>query len=195
MRLVAAGDLLEAALERFDLERRLPVDLTQRRLAEVRDLGAGEAADEALRPGDPDLDIADLENDMASVEDDDARGLENCPDLVAMARVVVVVSEHGDDRDLDRPAGVREHLGLLGEPMRGQVAGEQDEIHLLPDLSRTLAPGVLEAALPAWMSPAAATRMVAVTELVIPAGGVPRTPKQGKTDRLCPRRRERPNTC
>ena len=77
--LVAAGDLLEPALERFHLERRLPVDLTQRRLAEVRDLGAGEAADEALRPGDPDLDIADLENDMASLEDDDARGLENVP--------------------------------------------------------------------------------------------------------------------
>ena len=32
------------------------------------------------------------------------------------------------------------------------------------------------------MSPAAATRMVVVTELVIPAGSVPRTPKQGTTD-------------
>ena len=55
--------------------------------------------------------------------------------VVAMARMVIVVSEHGDDRDLDRPAGVREHLGLLGESMGGQVPGEQDEIHLLPDLS------------------------------------------------------------
>ena len=51
-----------------------------------------------------------------------------------MARVVVVVSEHGDDRRLDPPAGVREHLGLLREAVRRQVAGEQDEIHLLADL-------------------------------------------------------------
>ena len=77
--LVAAGDLLESAFERFHLERRLPVDLTQRRLSEVRDLGAGEAAHEAFRPGDPDLDIADLEYDVAPLEHDDARRLERRP--------------------------------------------------------------------------------------------------------------------
>ena len=143
---MAARDLLEAALERVDLERRLVVDLPQRRLAEVCDLGAGKAADEALRAGDPDLDVADLENDVAPVEHDDARRPRDGRDLVAAARVVVVVSEHGDDRDLDRPAGVREHRGLLGQAVRRQVAGEQDEIRLLRDRPRTHARGALEAA-------------------------------------------------
>ena len=57
---VAAGDLLEPRLERLDLARRLGVDLAQERLAEVGQLGAGEAADEALAADDPELEPPDL---------------------------------------------------------------------------------------------------------------------------------------
>ena len=59
---VAAGDRLEPALDRVRLGRRLGVDRAQQRLAEVGDLGAFEAADEALRADDADLVAADLEH-------------------------------------------------------------------------------------------------------------------------------------
>ena len=76
-------DLLEPDLQSLDLERSLLVDLTQRRLSEVRDLGAGETADEALRPDDADLDLAELENDMPAVEDDDPRARKTSATSVA----------------------------------------------------------------------------------------------------------------
>ena len=53
---MTSRDCLEALLERLDLERRLVIDPTQRRLAEVGDLGTREATDEALRAHDADLD-------------------------------------------------------------------------------------------------------------------------------------------
>jgi G6PDH family F420-dependent oxidoreductase len=52
---VAAGDGLEPGLQRVDLLRRLPVHLSQQRLAEVRDLGARESADKALAADDADV--------------------------------------------------------------------------------------------------------------------------------------------
>jgi len=51
------GDLLQTRVERLDVGRRLGVDAAQERLAEVRQVGAGEAADEALEAGDADLDV------------------------------------------------------------------------------------------------------------------------------------------
>ena len=50
---VAARDRLEPGLDRVHVSRRLAVDLAQERLAEVGQLGAGEAADEALHTDDP----------------------------------------------------------------------------------------------------------------------------------------------
>ena len=85
-------------LQRLDLERRLVVDLAERRLSEVRDLGAGKAADEALRPTMPTSSSPQLEDDVVTIEDDDAAGAQSVRDLVRAARVMVVVPEYRDDR-------------------------------------------------------------------------------------------------
>ena len=42
--------------------------------------------------------------------------------------MVVVVPEHGDDRDGRAAAAVGEHRSLLDEPVRRQVAREQDQV-------------------------------------------------------------------
>jgi hypothetical protein len=47
---------------------------------------------------------------------------------------VIVVPEHGDDRDGRATAAVGEHRSLLGEPVRREVAREQDQIHSSRDL-------------------------------------------------------------
>ena len=131
--LVTAVDLDEAALERLHLERRLGVDLAHHRLAEVRDLRAREAADEALRAHDPDLEIADLEDHVVAVEDDDAALPQDVLQLVAAAGVVVVIPEHGDHRHGEASARVAEHRRLLGQAMGREIARQEHEIALLGD--------------------------------------------------------------
>ncbi len=119
--LVTAGDRLEALFEGLDLERRLVVDPAQRRLAEVRDLGTLEPADEALRAHDADLDLAELEDDVPAVEHDDVSRTQRLLDLGRTSRVVVVVPEHRDDRNGDAGARVRENLGLLGKAVGREI--------------------------------------------------------------------------
>src|SRR5215210_6392966 len=68
---VAARDPREAALERLDLSPALRVHLAQERLAEVRQERSLEAADEALGPGDPDLDPAHATGCRLALEQSD----------------------------------------------------------------------------------------------------------------------------
>ena len=78
---VAVDDLLEAGRERFDLGGRLRVQLAEQRLAEVRQRRAGEAADEALRPGDADRHAVDGGDRPGALEHDHARALEDAVEL------------------------------------------------------------------------------------------------------------------
>ena len=73
--------------------------------------------------------------------------------------VPVVVAEHRDDRDREVAAGVGDDADLVDLPVLRQVAGEQHEVGLLLDARERLAHAVAVAG-PAWMSPAAATRIV-----------------------------------
>src|SRR5436309_1602446 len=73
---VAAGNSLEARLERLHLERRLVVDPAEERHAEVGELGAWKSADEALRADDPDLALPHFENHVLPLQHADVSGLE-----------------------------------------------------------------------------------------------------------------------
>ena len=125
---VAPGDRLEPGLERVDLARRLGVDVAEQALAEVGDLGAGEAADEALHADDAHLHAGELEHHVRTVEHCDPRVAERRLDRRLEAVVVVVVAEHGDDRRGGAPARVGEHGSLVGQPVRREVARQQDEV-------------------------------------------------------------------
>jgi hypothetical protein len=39
-----------------------------------------------------------------------------------------VVTEHGEDRNVERGAGVREHRGLCRLTVSGQVSGQQHQV-------------------------------------------------------------------
>ena len=95
---VAVLDRLQAALEGDDLVGRLGEHAAQRRLAEVGELRVGEAADEALRPDDPDAGAVGLVDRPGAVEDGDAAALERLDELIAAVDVPVVVAEHRDHR-------------------------------------------------------------------------------------------------
>jgi hypothetical protein len=67
---------------------------------------------------------------VVALEHADAPVLEHRDHLVAAVRVVVVVSEHGVHGHLERPARIGEHGRLLWLAVRGEVAGEQDDVRL-----------------------------------------------------------------
>jgi hypothetical protein len=60
----------------------------------------------------------------------DTRLLEHGHDLLASVEVEVVISEHGVDGDVERPARVRQDCGLRGVAVRRQVAAEQKDVRL-----------------------------------------------------------------
>jgi hypothetical protein len=130
----AAGNRVEPAFERVDFVGGLGIDSPHDRLAEVGKRRVGEAADEALGADHSEGRAATVEHLPAPVEDDDPGGSEHLDELAGPVRVPVVVAEHGDDRDLQIPARVREHLGLLGFPEAGQVAGDEDCVDLAGNL-------------------------------------------------------------
>ena len=126
-------DRLQPALEHLHLGGGLRVDRAEERLAEVRDRGAGEAADEALRPDDPDVDAFDLGHRGVALEHRDTAVAERVGDLAAPPEVVVVVPEHGI-QGRDQPAArVGEDGRLLRVAVRRQVAGEEDQVGLVVD--------------------------------------------------------------
>ena len=65
---------------------------------------------------------------VRAVEHHDPGLLEHGGHLVGARRVVVVVAEHGDHRDAEVAHGVGEDRGLLGLAVRGEVAGQQDQV-------------------------------------------------------------------
>jgi Nucleotidyl transferase of unknown function (DUF2204) len=139
---LAPCDRLQPGLHGLDLPGRLGVHLAQQRLPEVRDLRAREPAHEPLRADHPHLEPCDLENGVAAVEHDDARLREGRRDLGGERAVVVVVAEHGEHGNIRAPARVPEHARLVDEAVRGEVAGEQDQVGLGADLrERPLEPG------------------------------------------------------
>src|SRR5919202_2944452 len=90
-------DGLEPPLDRLRLRARLRIAPAEQRLAEVRKGRAGEAADESLRPHDPDLTAGELADGRGAIEHVDSGGRTNRRDLVAVAGVEVVVAEDGTD--------------------------------------------------------------------------------------------------
>src|SRR5581483_12212483 len=94
---VAVHDLLQASGNRLRLARRLGVHLAQQRLAEVRENRAGEAADEALRADDAEIEVTDLARAPRAVEDVDAGVRDDGGELVGATGMEVVVAEDGED--------------------------------------------------------------------------------------------------
>jgi hypothetical protein len=129
----AVGDGLEPAVERLDLVGRLRVDRPHDRLAEVGQRRVGEAAHEPFGAHHADLRLAAVQHRPASVEHDDAGRGQDVDDFAWPVRVPVMVAENGDDRDPHAPAGVGEHLGLLGLPEGGEIACDEDRVDLVGD--------------------------------------------------------------
>jgi hypothetical protein len=89
-----------------------------------------EAAPEALEPDEadaPHLAGFTVEHLGAAVEQD----LEN---LRLLARFVLVVSEHGQDRDLRRREVLDKEPRLVREPVVGDVPAQEQHVGPLPDL-------------------------------------------------------------
>src|SRR5438045_8745195 len=107
----AAGDRLQAALERLDVSRRLRVRLAEDWLAEVRP-AVVEAADESLDRRDADADALDRKDRVRPLEHDDARLAERPGEVAGAVGLPVVVAEHGDDRDRQSAAGLAPHPRL-----------------------------------------------------------------------------------
>ena len=128
---VAPGDGLQPLFERLHLERGLLVDAAEERLAEIRQLGTRKPADEPFHPHDSDLSLTDFEDEVLAIENVHSRGLEHVDDLDATIGMLVVVAEDGEDASRESTAGFCEHRGLLRQPVRREVAGEQHEVGVL----------------------------------------------------------------
>jgi hypothetical protein len=131
---VAVDDRLQPSRDRLGLGARLRVDPPQQGLPEVRQRRPGEAADEALRADDAELEPVHLAGPALTLEEADPGVREHFPELVGPARVVVVVAEHGEDRDVEKTACSGERFRLLRLAARRQVAGEQDDVRLAFEL-------------------------------------------------------------
>ena len=73
-----------------------------------------------------------------ALEHDDARVLEDRRQLADAVRVMVVVPEHGVHGQVETRARGRDDAHLLRLSVRGQVAGEQDEIGCVRDVRERL---------------------------------------------------------
>jgi Nucleotidyl transferase of unknown function (DUF2204) len=136
---VAVHDLLQPLPDRGRVVGGLRIHLAQQRLAEVRQCRAGKAADEAFRPDDAELELADHARAMRPLEHVHARLLDDRAQLIRTSRVKVVVPEHSEDRNLEMPACICHDLRLLGLAGRREVARKQDHVRLAGDgLERTL---------------------------------------------------------
>src|SRR5207245_7838003 len=98
------------------------------RFAEVTALSTPKAAAEPLGAGDADANPINIDGGRLTFEDQNARVLEDPPDLVLAVGVVVMVAEHGDHRDLQAAQLVGQHRYLLRATASRQVAGEQQQI-------------------------------------------------------------------
>ena len=128
------GEHFRVADERFHLG-----------LAEVAAMRPSKAAAEALGAGDADPDAVDLQRDAVALEHVDAGGLEDPPDLLLAAGVVIVVAQHGDHRDLPAAQVFGQHLDLLRATAARQVAGEEQQISSLREMFEARPEDVLRA--------------------------------------------------
>ena len=155
----AQRDRAQAALQRLDVARGLGVDLAQQRLAEVRQVRAGEAADEALHADDADLDAGALAGAVVAVE-------HVTPPLDSIAatsssRRFACQSWLPSTANTGMPtsaAGLGEHRALLRLAGRREVAGEQQQVRLPAQRARSSRPSASRWSTRQCTSPAAATR-------------------------------------
>jgi predicted nucleotidyltransferase len=124
---------IESPLESLHLRGRLRIDPPQHRLAEIRQSGIGEAADESFRPDDPDARPVQVADRPVPLEHGDPGIFEKSHDLVAPVRVPVVISEDSDDRHRQSAAGAGEDSRFVGLAVGRQVAGEENEVGFLGD--------------------------------------------------------------
>ena len=96
---------------------------------------------------------------MRAVEHHDPGLLQHRRHLVRATRVVVVVAEHRQDRDVEVAHGVGEDRGLLRLAVRREVAGQQDEVHLTGQRAERSRARSRSPSRPKWTSPAAAIRI------------------------------------
>ena len=90
---------------------------------------APESADETFGAEEPDA----LDLHGVSVQHTHAGGLEDRGDLFGMARLVVVVSQHGDDRHAHATELPREQVRLLDRAMIGEIPAEDEDVCELVD--------------------------------------------------------------
>jgi hypothetical protein len=91
-------------------------------------MGSAKAAAESLGAGDANAGAIDIDGRGLAFEDPHARVLEDPPDLVLMVGVVVMVAEHGHDRDLHATQLVGKDLDLLRSTASREVTGEQQDV-------------------------------------------------------------------
>ncbi len=104
--------------------QRLVDEGLDRRLAERAELAAAEAADEALDAGK-----ADARNlDGLLAQHGDACRLDDARDFLGLAFLIIVVAEHGDDRDGAGGEILRQQLGLAGLAEIGEVAAQDEYV-------------------------------------------------------------------
>jgi hypothetical protein len=137
----AGVDRSEALVEAVDVAGRLRVRLAEERLAEVRPFLA-EPADETLDPRNTDAHTDDRQDRVRALKHDDAGFCERALEIVGTVRLPVVVSEHGDDRDLQTAASIGDDARLVHLPVLRQVTGEQHEVGVTSDARERLADAV-----------------------------------------------------
>src|SRR5205085_2726332 len=128
---VAVDDLLQPARDRLGLVRRLGVHPAQQRFTEIGEHGTWEAADEALRADDTELEVADVARAPRAVEHVHAGLRDHSRDLLWMPRVKVVVAEHREHGHAYVAARVGDNLRLLRIAGRREISREQDDVAFL----------------------------------------------------------------
>src|ERR1700730_5556954 len=96
--------------------------------AEVAAVRTSKAATESLGAGDADPDAVDVDGRRLTFENTHARILEDAPHLVFAVGVVVVVAEHGHDRDRKGAQLLSQGPYLLRSAAARQVTGEQQKV-------------------------------------------------------------------
>src|SRR5439155_3334434 len=104
------------------------------RLTELRRTCPGEPAAEPTDARDPEAGLGQLEDMTLALQDDDAGILQARADTIGLIGVEVVVPEDGNDGDADPLQLVGEDIRLFLEPRFGEIARQQDHIHVPRDL-------------------------------------------------------------
>jgi hypothetical protein len=127
-------DRYQGIVQAAGLALGLPHERLHRRLAERGGVGAGEPAAEPLGSGDRDGRAVEADGGGGAVEHDNARVLEEPDHLGDPPGVVVVVPQHGDDRDLHTGELAGHGPGLDRLAATGEVAGQQQQVRPLVDV-------------------------------------------------------------